>query len=95
MKQLHELASEQVKIAHRFDAKFSNTAFALLQKTHEAFIGTSGIAQKFVDDMATAGLNFIRDTTAYEAEFLASGGMAFMAGLTCIWGQITEFIKEA
>ena len=32
LKQLRELASEQVKIAHCFDAKFSNTAFALLQK---------------------------------------------------------------
>ena len=51
--------------------------------------------QKFVDDMATTGLNFIRDATAYEAELSTSGGMVFTAGLTCIWGWITEFIKEA
>ena len=31
LKQLHELANEQVKIACCFDAKFSDTAFALLQ----------------------------------------------------------------
>ena len=59
LKQLHELANEQVKITCRFDTKFSDKAFTLLRKTHEAFIGTSGIVQKFVDDMATAGLNFI------------------------------------
>ena len=45
--------------------------------------------------MATAGLNFIQDTTAYEAELLASDGMAFTAGLTHIWGRITELIREA
>ena len=66
LKQLRELANEQVSIAHRFDTKFSNTAFTLLQKIHEVFIGTGGIAQKFVDDMATIALNFIRDATAYE-----------------------------
>ena len=70
-------------------------AFALLQKTHEVFIGTGGIAQKFVDDMATAGLNFIRDATAYEAELWASDGMAFAAGLTRIREWITELIREA
>ena len=59
LKQLRELDHKQVKIACHFDAKFSDTVFALLQKTHEAFIGTGGIVQKFVDDMATAGLNFI------------------------------------
>ena len=80
LKQLRELANEQVKITHRFDAKFSDTAFTLLQKMQEAFIGTSGIAQKFIDDTATAGLNFIRDATAYEAELSASDGMAFAPG---------------
>ena len=59
------------------------------------FIGTGGIAQKFVDDMATRALNFIRDTTAYEMELSASDGMAFAAGLACIWGQIADLIKEA
>ena len=43
LKQLHELANEQVKITRHFDAKFSDTAFTLLQKTHKAFIGTGGI----------------------------------------------------
>ena len=38
LKQLHKLANEQVSIACHFDTKFSNTAFALLQKIHEAFI---------------------------------------------------------
>ena len=59
LKQLCELTNEQVKIARHFNTKFSDMAFALLQKTHEAFIGTGGIAQKFINDMATAGLNFI------------------------------------
>ena len=95
LKQLHELANEQVKIACCFNAKFSDVAFTLLQKIHEAFIGTSGIAQKFVDDMATVALNFIRDTTAYKAELLALDGMAFVAGLACIWEWIADLIKEA
>ena len=64
LESLHALANEQVAIAHRFDTKFSNTAFTLLRKVHEAFIVTGGIAQKFVEDMATAGLNFIGDATA-------------------------------
>ena len=59
LKQLHELANEHLKITCRFDTKFSDMEFTLLQKMQEAFIGTDGIAQKFVDDMATAGLNFI------------------------------------
>ena len=59
LSQLCELSNKQVKIAHSFNAKFSNTAFALLQKTHKAFLGTGGIARKFIDDMATVGLNFI------------------------------------
>ena len=71
LKQLCELANEQVKIARHFDANFSDTAFTLLQKTHEVFIGTGGIAHKFVDDMATVALNFIWDAIAYEAELLA------------------------
>ena len=95
LKQLHELANKQVKIACRFDAKFSDMAFTLLQKIHEAFIGTSGIAQKFVDNMATVALNFIQDATAYKAELLASDGMGFAAGLACIWEWIADLIKEA
>ena len=95
LKQLHELANEQVVITHCFNTKFSNTAFALLQKIHEAFIGTSGITQKFMDDMATIALNFIRDATAYEMELSASDGMAFVAGLAHIRGQIADLIKEA
>ena len=45
LKQLGELANIQVKIACHFDTKFSNIAFTLLQKTHEVFINTGGIAQ--------------------------------------------------
>ena len=95
LKQLCELANEQVLITRCFDTKFSNTAFALLQKIHEAFIGTGGITQKFIDDMATIALNFIRDTTTYETELLASDGMAFAARLAHIWGWIADLIKEA
>ena len=95
LKQLCELANVQVKIAHHFDAKFSDTVFTLLQKTHEVFIGTGGIVQKFVNDMATTGLNFIQDATAHEAELSASDGMVFAAGLIRIWEQITELITEA
>ena len=53
------------------------------------------MARKFIDDMATVGLNFIRDATAYEAELSASDGMVFAAMLTHIRGQITKLIKEA
>ena len=95
LKQLHDLANKQVKITRHFDTKFSDMAFALLQKIHEAFIGTGGIAQKFIDDMATIALNFIRDATAYEAELSASDGMAFAAGLAHIWEQIAALIREA
>ena len=95
LKQLRKLANEQVLITHRFDAKFSDTVFTLMQKIYEAFIGTSGIAQKFVDDMATVALNFIWDATTYEAELSASDSIAFMAGLACIWKQIADLIKEA
>ena len=66
LESLRALANEQVAIARRFDTKFSNTAFTLLKKVHEAFIMTGGIMQKFVDDMATASLNFIHDATVYE-----------------------------
>ena len=59
LESLHALANEQVAIAHCFNTKFSNMAFTLLKKVHEAFIMTGRIMQKFVDDMATAGLNFI------------------------------------
>ena len=95
LKQLRMLANEQVSITRHFNVKFSDTAFALLQKIHEAFIGTSGIAQKFVDDMAKIDLNFIQDTTAYEMELSASDGVVFMAGLACIRGWIADLIKEA
>ena len=94
LKQLCELANEQIQIACHFDTKFSNTVFALLQKTQEAFVSTGGIAKKFVDDMATAGLNFIQDASN-EAELSALDSMAFTAGLVHIREQITELIKEA
>ena len=95
LKQLCELANEQVKIARHFDAKFSDMAFTLLQKIHEAFIGTGGITQKFIDNMATVALNFIQDTTAYEAELSASYSMVFTAGLAYIREWIADLIKEA
>ena len=84
LESLCALANEQVAIARRFDTKFSNTAFTLLKKVHEAFIATGGITQKFVDDMATAGLNFIRDATMYEEELSLSDGVVFAASLTRI-----------
>ena len=59
------------------------------------FLGTGGITQKFIDDMATIALNFIRDTTAYETELSASDSVAFTAGLACIQGWIANLIKEA
>ena len=95
LKQLCALANEQVLITHHFNTKFSDTAFALLQKIHEVFIGTGGIAQKFVDDMAMIALNFIRDATAYETELSALDGVGFMAGLAHIRGWIADLIKEA
>ena len=95
LESLLALANEQVAIAHRFDTKFSNTAFTLLKKVHEAFIMTGGIVQKFVDNMATASLNFICDTTAYEEELSSSDSIVFVAGLTRIQNQITELIREA
>ena len=94
LESLYALANEQVAIAHRFDTKFSNTAFTLLKKVHEAFIATSGIVQKFVDDMATAGLNFIRDATTYEEELSSSDGVVFAAGLTHIRNRIAGLIRE-
>ena len=95
LKQLCTLADEQVSIVHHFNTKFSNMVFALLRKIHEAFLGTGGITQKFIDDMAMIALNFIRDTTAYKSELSASDGVAFTAGLACIWGRIADLIKEA
>ena len=95
LESLRALANEQVAIARHFDMKFSNTAFTLLKKVHEAFNATGGITQKFVDDMATAGLNFIRDTTAYEEELLSSDSIVFVAGLTRIRNRVTELIREA
>ena len=84
LESLCALANEQVAIVHHFNTKFSNTAFTLLKKVHEAFIMTGGIAQKFVDDMATASLNFIRDATVYEEELSLSDGVVFVASLTRI-----------
>ena len=84
LESLCALAIEQVAIARHFDTKFSNTAFTLLNNVHKAFIMTGGIAQKFVDDMATASLNFIHDATAYEEELSSSDGIVFTAGLTGI-----------
>ena len=84
LESLCALANEQVAIARRFDTKFWNTAFSLLKKVHEAFITTGRIMQKFVDDMATAGLNFIHDATAYEEELSSSDSVVFAAGLTHI-----------
>ena len=69
--------------------------FTLLKKVHEAFIATGGIMQKFVDDMATAGLNFIRDATAYEEELSSSDAVVFAASLAHIRNQITKLIREA
>ena len=84
LESLCALANEQVAIARCFDTKFSNTAFTLLKKVHEAFIVTSGIMQKFVDDMATASLNFIHDATVYKEELSLSDSVMFAAGLTRI-----------
>ena len=95
LESLCALANEQVAIAHCFDTKFSNTAFTLLKKVHKAFITTGGIAQKFVDDMATASLNFIRDATTYEEELSLSDGIVFAASLTGIQNRIAELIREA
>ena len=95
LESLCALANEQVGIVHHFDTKFSNTAFTLLKKVHEAFIATSRIAQKFVDDMATAGLNFIRDATAYEEELSSSDSVVFVANLTRIQNHIAKLIREA
>ena len=92
LKQLCKLANEQVSIACRFNAKFSDTAFTLLQKIHEVFIGT-GLALHRSSSMTA--LNFIQDATAYEAELLASDSMAFAARLVCIWEWIADLIKEA
>ena len=95
LKQLWELADKQVQIARCSDTKFSNMAFTLLQKMQQAILGTSGIAKKFIDDMATTGLNFIRDAAVYEAKLSASDGVVFTAGQTSIWGRIAELIREA
>ena len=95
LESLRALANEQVAIAHHFNTKFSNTAFTLLKKVYEAFIVTGGIAQRFVDDMATASLNFIRDATTYEEELSSSDGIVFAAGLARIRNRIAELIREA
>ena len=92
--ELHKLAEDQIEITRHFDAKFSKTAFALLQKTQMVFMGMGRIAMKFVNDMAMAGLNFIRDTTAYGAELSSSDAVAFAEGLMNIWLRIADLIKE-
>ena len=94
LESLRALANEQVAIVCRFDTKFSKTVFTLLKKVHEAFIATGGIAQKFVDDMATASLNFILHATAYEEELSSSDSVVFVAGLTRIRNWIAELIRE-
>ena len=95
LESLRALANKQIAIVHRFDTKFASTAFTLLKKVHEAFAGTGGIAQKFVDNMATAGLNFIHDAIKYEKQLSSSDGVVFAAGLSRIQNRITELIKEA
>ena len=60
-----------------------------------AFVGTGGITKKFIDDMVTAGLNFISDATVYEAELSSSHAVAFTEGLTNIPLRIAGLIKEA
>ena len=45
--------------------------------------------------MATAGLNFIRDATAYEEELSSPDSVVFVAGLTSIQNRIAELIREA
>ena len=45
--------------------------------------------------MATAGLNFIRDATAYKEKLSSSDSMVFAAGLTHIRNRIAELIREA
>ena len=44
---------------------------------------------------SSAGLNFIRDTTAYEEELSSSDSVVFVASLTRIQNQIAELIREA
>ena len=94
LESLCALANQQVAIACHFNTKFSNTVFTLLKKVHKAFIATGGIIQKFVDDMATAGLNIICDATAYEEELSSSDGVVFVAGLARIQNRIIELIRE-
>ena len=78
LEQLWKLANEQLDIAHCFDTKFSNMAFTFLQKMQQAFVGMGGIAMKFIDDMAMAGLNFIKDATVYETELCSLDAVAFI-----------------
>ena len=56
---------------------------------------TGRIVLKFVNNMATASLNFIRGATAYEEELSSSDGTVFAAGLTRIWNRIAKLIREA
>ena len=90
--QLWKLANEQLDITCHFDTKFSNTAFTLLQKTQQAFMGVGGIAKEFVYDMATAGLNFIRDATVYKMELCSSDAITFAEGLKNIQLHIADLI---
>ena len=95
MEQLQKLANEQLDIARHFNMKFSNMAFTLLQKMQQAFVGIGGIAKKFVDDMAAAGLNFTKDAMAYETELCSSDTVTFTVGLKNIWLHIADLIRKA
>ena len=57
-------------------------------------MGMGGIAKKFVDDMAMAGLNFIRDATAYKIELCSLDTITFAEGLKNIRLCIVDLIHE-
>ena len=93
--ELQWLANEQLEIACRFDKKFSQMVFTLLKKMQQAFLTTGEIAQNFVNDMATAGLNFIKDAMAYKAEPCSSDSMMFAEGLKKSRLHIADLIRKA
>ena len=45
--------------------------------------------------MAMAGLNFIRDASAYKAKLFPSDGVVLVVGLANIWHRIADLIREA
>ena len=94
LEELWQLANEHLAIAHHFDMKISDMAFTLLQRAQQTFMGTGEIATKFVDDMAIAGLNFIKDAMAYEAELCSSDVIKFAKGLKKIQLHIADLIHE-